>query len=171
MSHLSDQKITPARRRPVVAVCGSGAEEALSNRLAEEVGRLLAARGATLVCGGGGGVMAAACRGALGAGGTTVGILPGGDPAAANPYVQIAVATGMGHARNAIIVQTADVVIAVGGAFGTLSEIALARACGRPVVGLSSWELGGPGRPDTITPAATPEEAVGLALRLAGAAQ
>ncbi|MBX0327092.1 TIGR00725 family protein [Oscillochloris sp. ZM17-4] len=166
MSDSPDLKSISARRRPVVAVCGSSAEDAQLNGLAEDVGRLLAAGGATLVCGGGGGVMAAACRGALAAGGVTIGILPGGDPAEANPHVQIAVATGMGHARNAIIVQTADAVIAVGGAYGTLSEIALASACGRPVVGMRTWELGG--RPETIHATATPAEAVALALRLAG---
>lgn len=154
----------------MIAVCGSGAEDAQLNGLAEEVGRLLAAHGATLVCGGRGGVMAAACRGALAAGGVTVGILPGDDPAAANPYVQIAVATGMGHARNAIIVQSASAVIAVGGAYGTLSEIALARACGRPVVGLRTWGLDEAGRPETLRAADTPAEAVDLALRLAGGA-
>lgn len=141
----------------------------LMNSLAEAVGQLLAVRGATLVCGGGSGVMAAACRGAMGAGGLTVGILPGGSPDEANPYVQVAVATGMGHARNVIIVQTADAVIAVGGAYGTLSEIALARACGRPVVGLHTWELNDPLRPEPLTTVETPEEAVSLALRLASA--
>lgn len=151
----------------MIAVCGSNAEDAQSNRLAEEVGRLLAAQGVTLVCGGGGGVMTAACRGAVAAGGLTVGIVGGGHTAEANPYVQVAIATAMGHARNAIIVQTADAVIAIGGAYGTLSEIALARACGRPVVGLETWDLHDPRHPATLTPAATPAEAVELALRLA----
>jgi uncharacterized protein (TIGR00725 family) len=105
MSESPDLKSISARRRLVVAVCGSSAEDAQLNGLAEEVGRLLAVGGATLVCGGGGGVMAAAYRGALAAGGVTLGILPGEDPAEANPYVQIAVATGIGHARNAIIVR------------------------------------------------------------------
>lgn len=150
------------RRAPAVAVCGSGAEDARLNAVAEEVGRLLAEAGALLVCGGLGGVMAAACRGAALAGGVTLGILPGAQPDAANPHVRIAVATGMGHARNAIIVQTADVVIAVGGEYGTLSEIALARKAGRPVVGLGSWDLGEP----HLRPAQTPAEAVALALRL-----
>lgn len=164
----SQQPSEQRRRQPVVAVCGSGAEHAQLNALAEEVGRRIAECGALLVCGGLGGVMAAACRGAIAAGGLTLGILPGPARAAANPYVQIAIPTGMGHARNVIIVQTADVVIAVGGEYGTLSEIALARKAGRPVVGLQSWALGGDqeGKPHVI-PADTPEEAVRLALLLA----
>ncbi|WP_202976755.1 TIGR00725 family protein [Candidatus Oscillochloris fontis] len=157
----------PHPRRPMIAVCGSSAEDALSNTLAEEVGRLLATHGETVICGGGPGVMAAACRGALSAGGVTVGIMAGDTTVDANPYVQIAVATGMSHARNAIIVQSADVVIAVGGAYGTLSEIALARACGRPVIGLETWVLNDPRHPDTLILATTPAEAVERALRLA----
>jgi hypothetical protein len=107
------------------------------------VGRLLAERGAVLVCGGLGGTMEAACRGAGQAGGTTVGLLPGTDRAAANPHVDIAIPTGLGEARNAIVVRTADVVIAVGGGYGTLSEIALALKMGRRVVGLGTWEIDG----------------------------
>lgn len=109
--------------------------------------------------------MEAACKGAVEAGGLTVGILPGADPQAANPYVQIAIATGMGHARNAIIVQTATAVIAIGGEFGTLSEIALARKCGRPVIALDSWDLGNDAdNTPYLTLAHTPDEAVRLAL-------
>jgi uncharacterized protein (TIGR00725 family) len=154
-----------ARRRPTVAICGSGAEDSLLNQQAEEVGRLLAAAAVDLVCGGLGGVMAAACRGAFLAGGLTIGILPGNDSSTANPFVQIAVPTGMGHARNVIIVQTADVVIAVGGEYGTLSEIALARKAGRPVIGLGTWSLGSdPDGNAHVQPAATPATAVELAL-------
>lgn len=121
--------------------------------------------GAALVCGGLGGVMEAACRGAAAAGGLTVGLLPGSDRAAANPDVALAIPTGMGHARNVLIVQTADVVIAIGGEYGTLSEIALARKCGRRVIGLTTWDLGNDqnGQPHVV-PAATPAEAVALAL-------
>lgn len=162
-----EQRINPAGRAPVIAVCGSGAEDPRLNALAEAVGGLVARGGAVLVCGGLGGVMAAACRGAARAGGLTVGILPTASPAAANPDVAIAIATGMGHARNAVIVQTADAVIAVGGEYGTLSEIALARKAGRPVVGLESWPLGEP----HLAAAASPEEAVTMALRLAGQGQ
>ena len=111
--------------------------------MAEAVGRELAGRGAVVVCGGLGGVMEAACRGAQEAGGRTVGILPGADRAAANPFVDIAVPTGLGEARNALVVRAADALIAVGGGYGTLSEIALALKAGKRVVGLDSWEIEG----------------------------
>jgi hypothetical protein len=152
----------------MIAVCGSAAEDARLNALAEEVGRRIALAGATLVCGGRTGVMAAACRGAAEAGGLTVGILPGSEPREANPYVQVAIATGAGHARNVMIVQSAAAVIAIGGEYGTLSEIAIARKCGRRVIGLESWDLGNDadGMP-RVTPAQTPAEAVALALHAA----
>ena len=138
---------------------GAGHEER-----AEAVGRLLAERGATLVCGGRDEVMAAAARGAKKAGGTTIGILPGETREEANPWIDHAVVTGIGHARNLAVVASGDVVIAVGGAWGTLSEIAYARVLGRPVVVLEpGWEVGGEG----IARAGTAEEAVELALRLA----
>lgn len=158
-----EQQQQQHRRAPVIAVCGSGAEDSRLNALAEAVGVLIAQRGAVLVCGGLGGVMAAACRGAAEAGGMTVGILPTAHPADANAHVAVAIATGMGHARNVVIVQSADVVIAVGGEYGTLSEIALARKAGRPVVGLATWELGEP----HLIPTDSPEEAVARAIALA----
>ena len=149
----------------IVAVIGSGdctAEEAAA---AEAVGRLLAEAGAVLVCGGRGGVMAAACRGAKSAGGLTIGILPGVDASEANPWVDVPIVTGLGEARNAIVVRSADAVIAVGGGYGTLSEIAFALKWGRRVVGLGTWELAGDGRPDGgILRVERPEEAVKLAL-------
>jgi len=111
-----------------------------------------------LVCGGLGGVMEAACRGARDAGGRTVGILPGADRSAANRFVDVAIPTGLGEARNALVVRSADALVAVGGGYGTLSEIALALKAGKPVVGLDSWDI------DGIEAAATPEEAVGAAL-------
>jgi hypothetical protein len=123
------------------------------------VGRLLAREGVILVCGGLGGVMEAAARGAKRAGGTTLGILPGYDPASANPYIDIPVCTGMGHARNAIIAATASALIALEGAYGTLSEIALGLKLGRRVIG-----LGRRGNPSGVFPADSPEEAVRLAL-------
>jgi uncharacterized protein (TIGR00725 family) len=129
----------------VAVVGGSEAEAGVCDQ-AEAVGRELAARGAVVVCGGLGGVMEAACRGAKSAGGTTVGILPTEDRAAANPFVDVAVATGMGEARNALVVRTADALVAVAGEFGTLSEIALALRAGKPVVGLGTWELAREGR-------------------------
>jgi uncharacterized protein (TIGR00725 family) len=133
---------------------------------AEEVGRLLAQAGAVVVCGGGGGAMEAVCRGAKEAGGTTIGILPGSDRHAANPYVDAVVATGIGEARNSIVARTADVVIAVAGAYGTLSEIALALRAGKTVVGLDTWELARGGEPvQDVVRVASPAEAVAVALR------
>ncbi len=154
------------QQMPMIAVCGAGEYDPHFDKLAEEVGQRIAQAGALLVCGGLGGVMAAACRGAAAAGGTTLGLLPDSDRHAANPAVSIPVPTGMGQARNVIIVQTAAVVIAIGGAYGTLSEIALARKCGRRVIGLQTWDIGQDtnGQPHVI-PAQTPAEAVALALR------
>jgi uncharacterized protein (TIGR00725 family) len=107
------------------------------------VGRLLAERGAMVVCGGLGGTMEAACRGARAAGGTTLGLLPGLDRSDANEFVTVAVPTGLGEARNALVVRAADAVIALGGGYGTLSEIALALKAGKRVVGLGTWEIEG----------------------------
>jgi uncharacterized protein (TIGR00725 family) len=121
---------------------------------AEAVGRELAARGAVVVCGGLGGAMEAACRGAKDAGGTTVGLLPGLDRRDANPYVDVAVLTGLGEARNALVVRTADALVAVGGGYGTLAEIGLALRTGKRVVGLWTWEI------DGIEAVSSPEEAV-----------
>ncbi|MBA2751264.1 MAG: TIGR00725 family protein [Actinobacteria bacterium] len=126
-----------------VAVVGTGEATPAVEVEAEAVGRLLAERGVVVVCGGLGGVMAAACRGAKAAGGVTVGILPGADRRGANRWVDVSVATGMGEARNAVVVRTADAVLAVAGGYGTLSEIALALRMGRPVVTLGSWDIEG----------------------------
>ena len=135
--------------------------------MAEQVGRQLARRGAVLVCGGRGGVMEAACRGAKAEGGTTVGILPGIDRWEANAYVDIPIVTGLGEARNAIVVRTAEAVIAVSGGFGTLSEIGLALKMGRPVVGLATWELCQQGQfVGSVFQAGTPAQAVAQALAL-----
>jgi uncharacterized protein (TIGR00725 family) len=117
-------------------VCGSGGAPAAELDAAEAVGRALASRGAVVVCGGLGGVMEAACRGAKDAGGTTLGILPGLDRREANEWVDVAVSTGLGEARNALVVRAADSLVAVGGGYGTLSEVALAIKTGKPVVGL-----------------------------------
>lgn len=162
-----------ARMATVIAVVGGGEPGEEEAALAEAVGSGLAQRGAVVVCGGLGGVMEAACRGARSAGGMTVGILPGRDPADANPCVDVAVATGMGEARNAVIVNTAHCVVAVGGEYGTLSEIALALRAGKPVVGLRTWDLTRPdGTGDTgVVAADGPEAAVELALQLAGRAR
>jgi uncharacterized protein (TIGR00725 family) len=139
-----------------VSVVGSGSEH---EARAEAVGRLLAERGATVVTGGRGEVMAAASRGAKQAGGTTVGILPGETRAEANPWVDHVVVTGIGHARNLAVVASADAVIAVGGRYGTLAEIAFALLLGRPVVVLEpGWTIEG------VRQASTPEQAVEAAL-------
>jgi uncharacterized protein (TIGR00725 family) len=145
-----------------VSVIGSGAEH---EARAEEVGRLLAERGCVVVTGGLGEVMAAAARGAKTAGGTTIGILPGERRADANEWIDHTVVTGIGHARNLAVVASGDAVIAVGGSWGTLAEIGFSRRLGRPVVVLEpGWEVTG----DGVERAATPAEAVDLALRLAG---
>jgi hypothetical protein len=128
-----------------VAVVGAASATAEEETIAEEVGRLLAENGVVVVCGGLGGVMATACRGARGAGGTTIGILPGDDRSDANDWVDVAIPTGMGEARNALVVRASDAIIAIGGEFGTLSEIALALKMGRPVVGITTWSLKKPG--------------------------
>jgi uncharacterized protein (TIGR00725 family) len=144
-----------------VSVIGSGAE---GEARAEDVGRLLGEAGCTVVCGGLGEVMAAAARGAKAAGGTTIGIVPGESRHEASEWIDYAVATGIGHARNLAVVASGDVVIAVGGRWGTLAEIAFARVLDRPVVVLEpGWELSGEG----IHKASDPTEAVELALRLA----
>jgi hypothetical protein len=159
-------------REPYVAVVGPSAGTPAELAIGEAVGRLVAEAGAVLVCGGMGGVMEAAAGGAMKAGGKTVGILPTESRLEGNPYLTVAVATGMGEARNAIVVKTADVVIAVHGEFGTLSEIALALKIGRPVVGLGTWELLKAGESvDAIVRATSAEDAVARALRLASEAR
>ncbi len=156
--------------RPYVAVCGAGVAIEREAAWAEEIGRLLAEAGAVLVCGGLGGVMDAAARGCASAGGTSIGILPGESRSAASPHLSVAIPTGLGEARNALVVRAADVVIAVGGEFGTLSEIALALKTGRPVVGLGTWELARDGQAvEAIERASNPAEAVRRALVLVGA--
>ena len=120
----------------IIAVIGGGTCTTEETALAEETGRLLAQHGAVLVCGGLGGVMEAAAKGAKANAGTTVGILPGPDAAAANAYIDVPLATGLGEMRNFLIVRTAHALIAIGGGVGTLSEIALAQRIGKPVVGL-----------------------------------
>lgn len=137
-------------------------------RLAEEVGRELAKRGATLVCGGLEGVMEAACRGAASQGGMTIGILPGNSRKDANPYVQVPIVTGMGYARNAIVAKSGQAVIAIGGSFGTLSEIAHALQNDIPVIGLGTWSLSRGGEEDrSIIVAQNTVDAVEKALALA----
>ena len=142
---------------------GSGTATGELYQKAREVGRLVAERGGTVVCGGLSGVMEAAARGAAEAGGTAIGILPDEDRERANEHLSYSIATGTGHARNLAVVCSGDVVIAVGGEYGTLSEIGLARKVGRPVVALESWELG-----EHVTVASSPEEAVEAAFDILG---
>jgi uncharacterized protein (TIGR00725 family) len=155
-----------------IAVVGGSEVSSREVGMAETVGRTLAEKGAILVCGGLGGVMAAACRGARSAGGLTVGILPGDDPAEANPWVEVVMATGLGEARNALVVGSARAVVAVAGGYGTLSEIALALRSGLPVIGVGTWTLLRPdGRTDAgIRVVDDPAEAAAEALRRAGSA-
>jgi uncharacterized protein (TIGR00725 family) len=153
---------------PYVAVCGPGIAVARESAWAEEIGRRLAEAGAIVVCGGMTGVMDDVARGAASAGGTVVGILPGPDRAGASTHLTVSLPTGMGETRNALVVRAADVVIAVAGEWGTLSEIALALKIGRPVVGLATWELAKGGKAvDGMVRVKTPEEAVARALELA----
>ena len=138
--------------------------------MAEEVGRGLAEQGVALICGGLGGVMEAACRGARSAGGLTIGILPGDNRHAANSYVDIPIVTGMGYARNVIIARSAQAIIAVDGSYGTLSEIAHALQSGVPVIGLGTWSLSLHGQQDnSVIPAQSSGEAVKKAVEAAGA--
>jgi uncharacterized protein (TIGR00725 family) len=130
-----------ARRAPYIAVVGPAEPDADTYAVAVEAGRLIAERGAVVVCGGLAGVMEAAARGASEAGGSSLGILPGADRAQANRYVTMAVATGLGELRNALVVRCSDAVLAVGGSWGTLSELALAQRLGRPVVSLGGWSV------------------------------
>jgi uncharacterized protein (TIGR00725 family) len=156
------------RKRQVAVIGGSGTEEGSETwQLAEEVGRGLAEADVTVVCGGGGGVMEAASRAAAEAGGEVIGIVPGTSPGDANPYCSHVVATGIGHARNLAVVSSGEAVIAIGGEWGTLSEIGFARVLGHGVVALRSWELearermaGGPG----VVAVETAAEAVDAAL-------
>ena len=152
----------------VIAVIGASRCSKETAQIAEDVGRELARRGVTLVCGGLGGVMEAACRGAKMEGGTTIGILPGTSRHEANPYVDIPIVTGMGEARNIIVVRSAQAAIAVSGEYGTLSEIAYALKLGIPVIGLGTWQLAKEGREvRDIVVAETPKEAVEKAIALA----
>ncbi len=148
---------------PYVSVVGSGTATGELYEKARKVGQLVAEKGGTVVCGGRSGVMEAAARGATEVGGVAIGILPDEDREKANEYLSYSVATGTGHARNLAVVCSGDVVISVGGAYGTLSEVGLALKVGRPVVALESWDLG-----EHVAVASSPEEAVGAAFGLLG---
>ena len=157
------------KRKKIIAVIGGSEPSVEEAKLAEEVGRELGKQGAILVCGGLGGVMEAACRGTSSEGGVTIGILPGDSPGAANPYVQIPIVTGIGYARNISVVKSAQAVIAVGGSYGTLSEIAHALQSDIPIIGLNTWALSRNDQQDkSIIPAQNPIEAVNEALNQTG---
>jgi len=144
--------------KPIVGVIGSGLATGKPYDQAFEVGRLSAERGAMVLTGGLGGVMEAACKGAKKAGGTTIGILPGVDRQDENRYIDIPIVTGLNHARNIIVVRTSDVLIAVSGEYGTLSEIAFALKLGKTVISLDSWDVG-----ESIRKAKDPADAVEMA--------
>lgn len=156
-----------------VAVVGAGEADEALREAGEAVGKALAAAGAVVVCGGLGGVMAAACRGAKSAGGVTVGLLPGVDPSDANGWVDVVIPTGMGEARNVLVIRASQVVVAIGGEYGTLSEIALALRAGIPVVGLDTWSLvRGDGKADSgIVRVRDAMTAASTAVQLAAAAR
>lgn len=153
--------------RPAVAVIGPGTDVAAELLVAaEEIGRGLGAAGYLVVTGGLAGVMAAAARGARAAGGTAVGLLPGSDPTAADDAMEVVVATGLGELRNVLVVRAATVVVAVGGSWGTLSEVALARRLGKPVVSLHGWRVDGPAPDDDVHVVHDAAEAVRAAVSL-----
>lgn len=154
------------RSKVFVGVIGAGVCSEEVGKLAEEVGEKIAEAGAILVCGGLGGVMEAASRGAKRKGGITVGVLPGIEKADANPYIDYPIVTGLGEGRNLLVVRNSDVLIAFPGEFGTLSEIAFALKLGKPVVGLSTWDVS-----DKIVQTKNPKEAVDLALSHAKASE
>ncbi len=148
-----------------LGVVGAGTAGPELEREAEAVGREVARSGATLYCGGLGGVMLAAARGARAEGGVTIGILPGSSALDANPFITHPIVTGMGQARNVILVGSCDAIIAVGGGYGTLSEVAVARKLGIPVIGLGSWRLD-EGRGPPIRQVSEPAEAVAIAVSM-----
>ena len=153
------------QRQVRIGVLGPGTAAGPTLALAEEVGAEIARRGAILICGGLGGVMEAAARGAKQAGGLSVGILPGFDAREASEFIDVPVVTGMGEALNVLVVRSSNAVIAVAGSYGTLSEIALALKIGVPVVGLGTWELRGPdGSEPPIVRASSAREAVTKAM-------
>ena len=155
---------------PYVGVAGASRPEPELLELAEVLGRRLAEAGAVVVCGGGSGVMTAVCKGVATVGGTSVGLLPGDRRAGGNPYLSVALPTGLGEGRNVLLVRASDALVAVGGGFGTLSEIALALRVGVPVVGLRTWSLELAGHPvDAFPVAGDPDEAARLVMEAAAA--
>jgi hypothetical protein len=146
------------RKKVRIGVIGGASPDAQALETAFKVGKLIAEKGAVLICGGLGGVMEAASQGAKEAGGMTIGILPGNNPDQANPFIDIPIATNMGHSRNSLVALNSDVLIAINGQYGTLSEIAFGCIYRKKIIGLGTWDIKG------VLPAETPEEAVELAL-------
>ena len=142
-----------------IGVIGGSKPDTKSRQVAFNVGQLIAEKGAILICGGLSGVMEAASRGAKQAGGLTIGILPGNSPQDANPNIDIAIATGLGYSRNSLVAMNSDVIIAVDGRYGTLSEIAYGRIYGKKIIGLGTWDIEG------VIKAESAEEAVNMALK------
>jgi len=158
---LQNCRLDAALLKPYIGIIGSGGASAESDEFAYNVGMQVARNGAVLICGGLGGVMTAAARGAKDAGGTTIGVVPGSDRKDANPYIDFPIATGFGEARNLIIIRSSDAIIALPGEYGTLSEFAFALKLDKPVIATREWDLRG------VTPVRTnPEEAVQLALQM-----
>lgn len=142
-----------------IGVIGGSKADTKSRQVAFKVGQLIAEKGVILVCGGLSGVMEATSRGAKQAGGLTIGILPGNSPSDANPYIDIAIATGLGYGRNSLVAMNSDVIIAIDGQYGTLSEIAYGRIYGKKIIGIGTWDI------DGVIKAKSAEEAVNLALK------
>jgi len=155
---LLGKTMNEIRKRLRIGVIGGSRPDASARQTASKIGKLIAENGAILVCGGLGGVMEAASRGAKQAGGLTVGILPGNHPSDANPYIDIPIATGLGYTRNSLVAMNSDLLIAVDGEYGTLSEIAYGNIYGKKVIGLGTWKIKG------VVAAETAEEAIKLAL-------
>lgn len=157
-NELYERPMNEIRKKIRVGVIGGSKPDASSRQLAFKVGKLIAEKDAILVCGGLSGVMEAASRGAKQAGGLTLGILPGNNPSDANPFIDVPLATGLGYARNSLVAMNSDVLIAVDGAYGTLSEIAYGMIYGKKVIGLGTWTIEG------VIPVKTAEDAVKLAV-------
>jgi len=150
-------------RQKIIGVIGAGDASEKECKVAEKIGEEIARQGCTLLCGAMGGVMEASCRGAKSQAGTTIGILPGSSRSDCNPYIDYPIVTAMGHGRNIMVARSSDAIIAIGGGFGTLSEIAFALRLKIPVIGINTWDVS-----SEIKKAETPEEAVFMAIGLIG---
>ncbi len=151
-------------KQTIIGVIGAGDTSAEECDIAQETGKEIARNGCTLLCGGMGGIMEASCQGAKSLGGTTIGILPGTSKTDCNPYIDYPIVTGMGHGRNIIVAGSCDAIIAIGGSFGTLSEIAFALRLKIPIIGIKTWDVS-----SDIKKAETPQQAVYMAIELIGA--